>query len=250
MPDTIGQQLKQARLGKNLSIDDAVQATRIRAHYIQALEADDFESLPSAAQTRGFLKLYSEFLDLSLDDLLIQQRKTTSVSENIPDLVTSQDMDVNKAGSFPEPETKLDAPETIKKNSSTAGRRTRKVPEIVTQPSQALYLPENEHDLSDKSLGIGDTTGSPASLLSQSLFSAIGMALRQRREALSLSLEEIERHIHVRKHYLDALETGEYDHLPSSVQARGMLQNYAGFLGLDVDTLLLKVRRCSPGSAQ
>ena len=67
MPDTIGQQLKQARLVKNLTIDDAVQATRIRAHYIQALEADDFESLPSSAQTRGFLKLYSDDLKAQKD---------------------------------------------------------------------------------------------------------------------------------------------------------------------------------------
>ena len=39
--------------------------------------------------------------------------------------------------------------------------------------------------------------------------------------------------------YLQALEAGEFDHLPSSVQARGMLNNYAHFLDLDVDALLL-----------
>jgi transcriptional regulator with XRE-family HTH domain len=64
--------------------------------------------------------------------------------------------------------------------------------------------------------------------------------LRQRRESLRLTLDEVERHIHVRKHYLQALEAGDFNHLPTSVQARGMLNNYAHFLDLQVDTILLR----------
>jgi cytoskeletal protein RodZ len=71
------------------------------------------------------------------------------------------------------------------------------------------------------------------------LFDAIGSRLRQQRENLSLSLEEIERHTHVRRRYLEILEAGQFAQLPSSVQARGMLQNYARFLDMDVDALLL-----------
>ncbi len=74
---------------------------------------------------------------------------------------------------------------------------------------------------------------------SQTIFIAIGKTLCQRRESLSLTLDEIERHTHVGKHYLQALEAGEFGRLPSSVQARGMLNNYAHFLDLDVDALLL-----------
>jgi cytoskeletal protein RodZ len=57
---------------------------------------------------------------------------------------------------------------------------------------------------------------------------------------LSLHLEEVERNTHVKAHYLDALERGAMDDLPSTVQTRGMLSNYATFLDLDVDTLLLR----------
>jgi len=70
-------------------------------------------------------------------------------------------------------------------------------------------------------------------------FVQIGQQLRQRREILGLSLEEIEAHTHVRMHYLQALEEGDLDLLPSSVQGRGMLKNYANFLGMDPDPLLL-----------
>ncbi|HET9907527.1 MAG TPA: helix-turn-helix domain-containing protein, partial [Anaerolineales bacterium] len=72
------------------------------------------------------------------------------------------------------------------------------------------------------------------------IFREIGRELRQRRELLSLHLEEVERNTHVKAHYLDALEKGAIDQLPSTVQTRGMLSNYATFLDLDVDALLLR----------
>ena len=73
----------------------------------------------------------------------------------------------------------------------------------------------------------------------EEMFAAIGAQLRARRETLNLTREEIERHIHLRAHYLLALERGDFGGLPSAVQTRGMLNNYATFLDLDVDALLL-----------
>ncbi|RJP50110.1 MAG: helix-turn-helix domain-containing protein [Anaerolineaceae bacterium] len=74
---------------------------------------------------------------------------------------------------------------------------------------------------------------------SDEMFAEIGAQLRERRETLNLTREEIERHIHLRAHYLQALERGDFGGLPSAVQTRGMLSNYAAFLDLDVDALLL-----------
>jgi cytoskeletal protein RodZ len=68
----------------------------------------------------------------------------------------------------------------------------------------------------------------------------IGKDLRERRELLSLHFDEVERNTHVKAHYLDALERGALDDLPSTVQTRGMLSNYATFLDMDVDALLLR----------
>lgn len=76
----------------------------------------------------------------------------------------------------------------------------------------------------------------PSSLI----FKEIGNELRNRREALSLHLGEVERNTHVKAHYLEALELGDMDKLPSTVQTRGMLSNYASFLDLDVDAILLR----------
>jgi hypothetical protein len=57
---------------------------------------------------------------------------------------------------------------------------------------------------------------------------------------LSLHLNEVERNTHVKAHYLEALEDGAMDRLPSTVQTRGMLSNYASFLDMDVDAILLR----------
>ncbi|HET9590779.1 MAG TPA: RodZ domain-containing protein [Anaerolineales bacterium] len=80
----------------------------------------------------------------------------------------------------------------------------------------------------------------PSSEHSSEIFREIGARLRERRELLSLHLDEVERNTHVKAHYLMALEKGAMDELPSTVQTRGMLSNYATFLDMDVDALLLR----------
>ena len=75
---------------------------------------------------------------------------------------------------------------------------------------------------------------------SDEIFAEIGRELCNRREMLSLTYEEIERHTHVRTAFLAALEQGAVEDLPSLVQTRGILANYAGFMDLDVDTIMLR----------
>ncbi len=69
---------------------------------------------------------------------------------------------------------------------------------------------------------------------------AIGLELRQTRERLGLTLDEIERATRIRAHHLERIEAGDMAALPSRVQARGFLHNYAEFLGLDSDEVLLR----------
>ena len=71
------------------------------------------------------------------------------------------------------------------------------------------------------------------------IFVEVGERLKRQRELLGLSLDDVERHTYLRLHYLNALEAGDLEGLPSPVQGRGMLNNYATFLGLDPDPLLL-----------
>jgi transcriptional regulator with XRE-family HTH domain len=68
----------------------------------------------------------------------------------------------------------------------------------------------------------------------------IGQTLCDARERLGLTLDEVERATHIRARHLEALERDAWDALPSPVQARGFLRNYADFLGLDADAVLLQ----------
>lgn len=77
MPDSIGSRLKQAREARGLTLDKAAEATRIRRHYLQALENDDFSAMSSAAQGRGFLRIYADFLGFNLDQLTADLRAGT-----------------------------------------------------------------------------------------------------------------------------------------------------------------------------
>jgi cytoskeleton protein RodZ len=173
MSTTVGQELRQKREARSISIDQAAAATRIRPHYLRALESGDFNALPSVAQARGFLRAYAGYLGLDPEPLLAM-------------LESREPAEAEPATQPPgEPGTEL--------------------PEEATQS-----------------------------------FKEVGERLQRQRELLGLSLDDVERYTHLRRHYLIALEAGNLEGLPSPVQGRGMLNNYATFLGLDPDPLLLR----------
>ncbi|HRH32969.1 MAG TPA: helix-turn-helix domain-containing protein [bacterium] len=67
--------------------------------------------------------------------------------------------------------------------------------------------------------------------------------LRRRRQASGLKLEEASKRLKIKVAYLDALEKGRYDLLPSGVYGRNFLREYASFLGLDSRQLLTQFSR-------
>lgn len=60
---SLGGQLKAARIKKNISLNTAEHATRIRLHYLDAIEGDRFDELP-ASHWKGFVRRYSHYLEL------------------------------------------------------------------------------------------------------------------------------------------------------------------------------------------
>jgi transcriptional regulator with XRE-family HTH domain len=79
MQETIGHRLKQIRLSRQISIEKAAEATRVRTHYLQALEADNYSAMSSAAQGRGFLRLYADYLGLDLEAAMNELRRDETV---------------------------------------------------------------------------------------------------------------------------------------------------------------------------
>src|SRR5215207_9374546 len=73
----------------------------------------------------------------------------------------------------------------------------------------------------------------------------IGQRLKAEREEQRLTLEKVFEATRIRIQYLQALEADDLSVMPSPVQARGYLRNYAEYLGLDVDQVLNELRTLS-----
>jgi len=70
MEISVGQRLKQAREALGISLDDAARATHIKVNYLQELENDHPELLPSPTNARGFLRLYASLLKIPAQPLI------------------------------------------------------------------------------------------------------------------------------------------------------------------------------------
>lgn len=201
MSQSVGEQLKQARQDRQITLAQAAEATRVKLHYLEALENNDLAALPSRVQGKGFLRIYAEYLSLPVQPIL----------------------DTWEGKTPPTPAKSATPTETAQAPATS---------EPSSKPSPAAHEPKSQP------LPPPSPTAPPPSP-SLSIFKSIGFQLTERREALGLSLGEVEHHTKVRAANLQALEEGRINDLPSPVQARGMLSNYADFIGLNVDAVLL-----------
>lgn len=229
MPETIGQRLKRERQARQLSLEEVARATHLRPRYLEAIEADDLSALPSAVQARAFLLIYAKYLGIHPDEFTHSFSAPESATKSIP----------------PQRENAF--------RSSLLGffklcfRKKTSVPAVedktASVSSEASFPSDDELPLQELRLDEVSPvlpSDSPTTPPSSEIFRSIGESLRQRREILSLTWEEISRHIHLRPPSLRLLEAGDFDAFPSSVQVQGMLSSYARFLGLDEEAILLR----------
>lgn len=131
MPATVleelGEQLRQAREARGLSIEDAERATRIRARYLYALEDAELDVLPTPVQLRGFLRNYSQFLGLDpgqsirlLDATLDSPRKSFWRSLFRPSPPASESQTIS--ADYTTPDTNPPSP-TLAQGHLSASRR-------------------------------------------------------------------------------------------------------------------------------
>ncbi len=221
MTVSLGQQLKHIREAIGISLEEIAHKTHIQLNYLQAIEAGDEEALPSTIQMRGFLRLYANELGVKIADLEVQGYHLSAVNRS-------------PTPKIEEEEKKEEAPTPAEKTPESVEQRLEPEPEIdqtdiaFKDKMEEGYLKGQDIDLSSQAVS------------STEFFETVGITLRNRRELLSLSITDIQENIHIREKYLFAMEEGRFDQLPSPVQTRGMLQIYAEFLNLDVDSILLK----------
>ena len=66
MVQTAGNKLRRARTMRQLSVEDAARATKIRPSQIVDLESDEYSNFANLAYARGFLVAYAKFLHVDV----------------------------------------------------------------------------------------------------------------------------------------------------------------------------------------
>lgn len=91
--ESVGQILREAREAKGMSLDDAAMRLRLMHRQIEAMEADDFESLGQPVFARGFVRNYARLLGLAPESLLSRMQgapaEPAAVSQSEPALPRS-----------------------------------------------------------------------------------------------------------------------------------------------------------------
>jgi len=270
MNKTVGQVLTEARALKEISLQDAARATHIRVQYLQELENDRPDLLPSKTQARGFLRLYADFLGLDADPLLKQWESSPLVEIETREPIKvsgaknrSREKELKKSEKFKWGEFiakmrtfLMDYLQSKKKTTSQNGDvqkatasldRVDKVEEISGKAKNEEHPKKKPLSIdffrrkSPKKEPIESSKGTSKEIprrTATEIFHEVGEQIRQRREKLGLSLSDVEQFTRVRRIYLQAIEEGNFEALPSSVQARGMVTNYAHFLEMDEDAVV------------
>jgi transcriptional regulator with XRE-family HTH domain len=82
-----GKYLRRERELQNLSIKEAAESTKVREHFLTAIEEDRYEILPPGLYLRGFLMAYARYLGLDPNDVVLRYQKylkEITISEEKP----------------------------------------------------------------------------------------------------------------------------------------------------------------------
>jgi len=79
--ESIGEQLRKARLKKRVSIDEVYRETKIHPKVLNALEEDKYDEFLSPTYAKAFLKSYCRYLDVNADKILAGNDNLHKVSQ-------------------------------------------------------------------------------------------------------------------------------------------------------------------------
>lgn len=75
----IGNTLREARVRRNLTLQQVEEHTKIRVKYIQAMENEDWDVMPGVTYVKGFLRTYSAYLGLDPEVIIGEFRSRAMV---------------------------------------------------------------------------------------------------------------------------------------------------------------------------
>ncbi len=75
----IGNTLREARVRRNLTLQQVEEDIKIRVKYVQAMENEDWDVMPGVTYVKGFLRTYSTYLGLDPDVIIGEFRSRPMV---------------------------------------------------------------------------------------------------------------------------------------------------------------------------
>ena len=115
----LGKRLQEARIARNLTLDEAARMTKVRPSHLAELEAEDFSHFASLAYAKGFLQIYGKFLNVD-------------VSSYLEMFETSEQMTVDGYSYLQDnPAPKPRRTHVVRKPSSNSGPKTPVLPLVI-----------------------------------------------------------------------------------------------------------------------
>ncbi|MDP9097763.1 MAG: helix-turn-helix domain-containing protein [Verrucomicrobiota bacterium] len=105
----LGKKLKEARLARGLTLDDAYRMTKIRPNRLEAIENEDFSLFDSLTYSKAAVLIYGKFLEVDVSPYM--EAFETSESVTVDGYSYLQDA--------PDPEPAR--PQTVRRRSSSPG---------------------------------------------------------------------------------------------------------------------------------
>jgi len=68
--ESLGKYLQKEREIRKISLREVADHTRVREHFLKAIEEDQFQFLPSATYVKGFLLTYANYIGLDPNDVI------------------------------------------------------------------------------------------------------------------------------------------------------------------------------------
>ena len=83
MPESLGEKLRQAREERGISISEVAEQTRISALYLEAIESDDYSTLPGGIFNKGFVKSFAKYVGVDEHEALQDYAKLMASQDSV-----------------------------------------------------------------------------------------------------------------------------------------------------------------------
>jgi len=135
---SLGQELREQREARHISIEEIASATKIGSRYLKALEADHLDLMPGEFFTKGIIRSYSRIIGLDGEAVLAKYRAAGLIGE--PE--RKRHILSRSEPAKPEPASSGDAP--LKPTAEPAEQPVPKAPPEPPPPPVQKPVPEPE----------------------------------------------------------------------------------------------------------